>query len=91
LTLLWENQSQESEELPVYEPIELPTVYKVSQVHEPKWKTIQVQKSMPERLCALDELSKNLWWSWNEDAIELFRSIEQQFMEGNRWQSAGLS
>jgi glycogen phosphorylase/synthase len=63
-------------ELPVYEPIELPTVYKVSQVHEPKWKTIQVQKSMPERLCALDELSKNLWWSWNEDAIELFRSID---------------
>jgi glycogen phosphorylase/synthase len=64
--------------LPAPEPVEqLPGAYKVSSAHEPKWKVIQVQKHLPDRLCALDLLSKNLWWSWNEDAIEIFRQVDR--------------
>ncbi len=69
-------------ELPAPEPPEpVSPVYKVSSVHEPKWKTIQVQKNLPDRLSALDELSGNLWWSWNEEAVDLFRSADSQLWE----------
>ncbi len=48
----------------------------------PVWKRLLVQKNIPEKLHALEELSKNLWWSWNYDAIELFRSIDPNLWEG---------
>lgn len=56
-------------------------VCKVSKEHTPKWKTMTVQKSMPPGLTALDELSGNLWWSWNEDAVSLFRSIDPELFD----------
>jgi glycogen phosphorylase/synthase len=77
-----ENAEPRIRELPAPEPLEpVSPVYKVSTVHEPKWKTIKVQKNMPARLSMLDELSRNLWWSWNEDAIELFRAIDRKLWE----------
>lgn len=45
-------------------------------VNQPQWKTMMVHKNIPEKLAALDELSNNLWWSWNFDAIELFEYID---------------
>ncbi|MGC8802691.1 MAG: alpha-glucan family phosphorylase [Bacteroidales bacterium] len=42
----------------------------------PSWKRLLVQKHIPAKLHALEELSKNLWWSWNYDAVELFQSID---------------
>lgn len=35
----------------------------------------KVYPSIPEPVRFLDYLSKNLWWSWNHDAVELFRRI----------------
>lgn len=35
----------------------------------------KVYPSIPEPLLFLDYLSKNLWWCWNYDAVELFRRI----------------
>jgi phosphorylase/glycogen(starch) synthase len=49
---------------------------KFSVTNSPIWKRLLVQKNIPEKLHALEELSKNLWWCWNYDAIELFRSID---------------
>lgn len=31
---------------------------------------------IPEALRALDSLAKNLWWTWNPDAIALFRRLD---------------
>jgi phosphorylase/glycogen(starch) synthase len=42
----------------------------------PVWKRVLVQQNLPENLQPLDELSKNLWWCWNQDAIDLFESID---------------
>jgi phosphorylase/glycogen(starch) synthase len=42
----------------------------------PVWKRVLVQQNLPENLQALDELSKNLWWCWNQDAIDFFESID---------------
>jgi phosphorylase/glycogen(starch) synthase len=45
---------------------------------EPSWKKVIVQQNIPDRLKSLEELSKNLWWSWNPDAINLFKSIDEE-------------
>lgn len=41
-----------------------------------EWKKILIRSAIPKNLEALDELSKNLWWCWNNDAISLFESID---------------
>lgn len=43
---------------------------------KPNWTRMMVERSLPEKLQALDELSKNLWWSWNTEAVQLFESID---------------
>lgn len=45
------------------------------------WKRMLVQKNIPDSLLPLEELSKNLWWCWNQDAIELFKSIDPKLWE----------
>src|SRR4030043_2271993 len=37
--------------------------------------------SLPERLRPLMDLAKNLWFSWNLEVIDLFRSIDQNLWE----------
>jgi starch phosphorylase len=43
--------------------------------------TFQVFPDIPESLSFLETLSRNLWWSWNLDAIELFRRIDPRLWE----------
>ncbi len=46
--------------------------------NEPIWKKMIIHSNLPEQLKALEELSMNLWWCWNYDAIELFESISPE-------------
>jgi len=46
--------------------------------------TFQVFPLLPEPLSFLEVLSRNLWWCWNVDAIELFRRINPRL-----WNTAG--
>ena len=39
-------------------------------------RTINVVPSLPPRLKPLLEISHNLWWSWNRDAVDLFRRLD---------------
>ena len=50
-------------------------------INEPIWKSILVEFKIPESLRDLELLSKNLWWSWNTDAIDLFRSIDENLWD----------
>ncbi len=36
----------------------------------------QVLPALPEALQPLRELAYNLWWTWDPDAIELFRLMD---------------
>lgn len=45
---------------------------------KPNWTKLMVERSLPERLRPLDELTKNLWWSWNSNASDLFKSIDSK-------------
>ncbi len=44
----------------------------------PVWKKIVVKSKLPENLQFLHELSRNLWWSWNYQALEIFEKIDEE-------------
>jgi starch phosphorylase len=46
--------------------------------------TFRVIPSLPSRLERLRELASNLWWSWNHEAIDLFRRLDRDL-----WESTG--
>ena len=40
------------------------------------FQTYQVYPNIPDNLSFLETLSRNMWWCWQKDAIELFRRID---------------
>jgi len=50
-------------------------------MQQPKWHTLLVVPSLPERLSPLSRLAHNLWYTWNQDAIELFRRLDRDLWE----------
>jgi starch phosphorylase len=44
-------------------------------------RTFQVFPYLPKPLAFLGVLSRNLWWSWKQDAIELFRRVDPRLWE----------
>lgn len=48
---------------------------------EPMWKSIIVKSQLPNELKALHEISRNLWWVWNYEAVELFETIDEKLWE----------
>ena len=47
----------------------------------PQWKELAVKSKLPKELMCLDELAHNLWWVWNYEARELWRSLDEQLYE----------
>ena len=60
------------------------TVLGNGKLDKPDWKKIYVQAKIPAELEPLRELSMNLWWSWNYEATDLFKSIDNDL-----WISSG--
>ncbi|MEW6671005.1 MAG: alpha-glucan family phosphorylase [Thermodesulfobacteriota bacterium] len=52
--------------------------------------TFQVFPRIPESLSFLEELSRNVWWSWQYDARELFRRIDPRLWKGAARRNAVL-
>lgn len=46
-----------------------------------KFGKIKVTTKLPESLSGLKQLAKNLWWSWNNEAIDLYREIDLALWE----------
>lgn len=46
--------------------------------------TYQIYPAIPHSIAFLEVLSRNLWWCWKPDAIELFRRIDPRL-----WESSG--
>ncbi|MFV0483174.1 MAG: alpha-glucan family phosphorylase [Bacteroidales bacterium] len=53
-------------------------VVRLPEVNLPHWKKLFVESSIPNALQPLKEISKNLWWCWNEEAINLFEEIDHE-------------
>lgn len=67
------------EELLDHDRVEqIPFIEPVVSMSNPKWIRLMIQKNIPKRLEALDILSRNYWWSWNQEAMYLFESMDPQ-------------
>ncbi len=42
----------------------------------PRWEKVTIQINVPESLNMLPELARNIWWTWNYEARDLFASID---------------
>ena len=54
---------------------------KTSYVNDASFCEMSVKSSLPENLKCLDEMAHNLWWAWNYEARELWRSIDEPIYE----------
>ena len=50
-------------------------------MEQPVWKKLFVESIIPEKLAPLKELSRNLWWVWNNEARELFQLIDAELFD----------
>lgn len=50
----------------------------------PKWREISVGSYLPEKLKNLSEIAHNLWWSWHDEAQELFSVIDTELWNQTR-------
>lgn len=47
----------------------------------PVWKELSIKSRMPEELKCLDELSHNMWWAWNYEARNMWKSLDETLYE----------
>ena len=53
-------------------------VIKVSNTNQQNWTEVKVNANLPENLHKLQEIAYNLWWVWNSEAKNIFRSIDAE-------------
>lgn len=56
----------------------------VSNSNNPAWKDVNVKPRIPAELGKLSEISRNIWWSWNNEALELFHDLSPEL-----WKQCG--
>ncbi len=49
--------------------------------NQPIWRNLEVKANTSDIFPELEELSKNLWWAWNPQAIEMFKYIDEEAWE----------
>ena len=49
--------------------------------NQPQWKEVNVKSTLPKELKCLDELAHNMWWAWNYEARNLFKSLDEDLYE----------
>lgn len=54
---------------------------KASQANTPNWKNVYTHTNLPKPLRPLENLAKNIWWTWNNEALELFEAIDIDLWE----------
>ena len=70
--------STNSDEInPVIKPI-LKKTNNLRIQQKPDWKKVLIKPVLPKEIKALVILAKNMWWTWNIDARELFCSIDSE-------------
>jgi glycogen phosphorylase len=55
-----------------------------------KLKRIFIEPKLPDGLSPLMDLAQNLWWSWQHDAIDLFRSIDAEAFAQHNYNPVAL-
>ena len=75
--LTLENIEDRVESLPPVETDGVAYLEKSKVVNTPNWRSVIIHRAIPEALQPLEELAKNLWWCWNDEAYEVFKYIDK--------------
>ena len=51
-------------------------IIKTSNSNTPVWRDLQAHSIIPEKLLPLQDIVRNLWWTWNEEAKALFEVMD---------------
>ena len=54
---------------------------KADYTNNPQWKTLNIKSTLPKQLECLNELAHNMWWAWNYEARNLFKSLDENLYE----------
>ena len=54
---------------------------KADYANAPQWKEVTIKSTLPEELKCLDEIAHNMWWAWNYEARELWKSLDKDLYE----------
>ena len=57
---------------------------KSNYANAPVWREVNVKSRIPESLKMLEEMARNIWWAWNDDATDMFKSLDPEM-----WSQAG--
>src|SRR5690554_3604721 len=49
---------------------------KINSYNQENWKELTVKACIPESLKKLEELACNIWWTWDNETKDIFRSID---------------
>ena len=49
---------------------------KADYTNAPQWKEVTVKSTLPAELKCLDELAHNMWWAWNYEARDMWKSLD---------------
>ncbi len=49
--------------------------------NDPVWKEFSIKSRLPEELKCLDELAHNMWWAWNYEARNMWKSLNEALYE----------
>ncbi len=49
---------------------------KINSYNQENWKEITVKSCLPESVKKLEELACNLWWTWDNETKDIFRTID---------------
>ena len=47
----------------------------------PQWKETTIKSSLPKELKCFDEIANNMWWAWNYEGRDLFKSLDADLYE----------
>lgn len=51
---------------------------KTNYANVPCWKEVNVKSHIPESLKMLEEMARNIWWAWSDEATEMFSSLDPE-------------
>ena len=54
---------------------------KADYANAPQWKEVTIKSTLPAELKCLDELAHNMWWAWNYEARDMWKSLDNALYE----------
>lgn len=75
------SQIETQEDARVVPKVELKKTNRLTIQQIPEWKKVLIKPVLTKELSGLEKLSKNMWWTWNPCAKDLFESISPKLWQ----------